>query len=176
MGPCARLRARGSEKGGSCTNRDCRERSLWRALAAMAPAISRAQTFTSLYDFDYSPGASPFRGALVQGLDGNLYGTTSGGVGSVFKITPTGTLTTVYTFCSLPGCAGGAQPYGGLVLATDGNFHGTTDSGGNTSVYCDDTTCGTVFKLTPDGTRGTSCNQATGRKPSRPGASRRTCP
>ena len=62
-------------------------------------------------------------GALIQATDGNLYGTTCGGSGSefpcgssgvgygtVFKITPNGTLTTLYSFCSESGCADGAFP------------------------------------------------------------------
>jgi uncharacterized repeat protein (TIGR03803 family) len=82
----------------------------------------------------------------VQGTDGNFYGTTSqGGVnvsnssvgGTVFKITPTGTLTTLYSFCSLTNCADGEAPTAGLVQGTDGNFYGTTPR--------------TVFKITPAG-------------------------
>ena len=46
--------------------------------------------------------------------------------GTVFKITPSGTLTTLYSFCSKSGCADGAYPHAGLVQATDGNFYGTT--------------------------------------------------
>src|SRR5438445_2266111 len=67
-----------------------------------------AQTFTVVHSFDGTDGQNP-AAALVQATDGNLYGTTSGGGanlvangagGTVFKITPTGTLKTVYSFCS----------------------------------------------------------------------------
>jgi uncharacterized repeat protein (TIGR03803 family) len=88
----------------------------------------------------------------VQGSDTNLYGTTStgganGNGGTIFKITSSGTLTTLYNFCSLivnGVCTDGGDPRGGLVLGTDGNFYGTTAGGGAHSA-------GTVFKITPSG-------------------------
>jgi uncharacterized repeat protein (TIGR03803 family) len=108
---------------------------------AAAAIGSSAQTFETLVSFDgtngYLPTASP-----VQGPDGNLYGTTWGG--TVFRITPGGKLTTIYTFCTQTGCPDGAAP-NGLVLATDGNFYGTTQYGGITLDG------GTVFKITPAG-------------------------
>lgn len=62
-----------------------------------------AQTFTVLHSFDGTDGGNPLEG-LVQATDGNFYGTTlnggAPGPGTVFKITPSGTLTTLYTFCS----------------------------------------------------------------------------
>ena len=67
------------------------------------------------------------------------------GVGTVFKITPSGTLTTLYSFCPQSGCADGAEPNAALVQATDGNFYGTAFEGGANGV-------GTVFKITPSGT------------------------
>jgi uncharacterized repeat protein (TIGR03803 family) len=89
-------------------------------------------------------------GALVQGTDGNLYGATvAGGVhgsGAVFRTTPGGTLTTLYSFCTLTNCADGEYPEAGLIQASDGNFYGTTFRGGANSL------AGTVFKLTPGGT------------------------
>ena len=54
--------------------------------------------------------------------------------GTVFKITPSGTLTTLYSFCSQSSCTDGAYPYAGLVQATDGNFYGTTTRAGPTAV------------------------------------------
>ena len=44
-----------------------------------APGLSPAQTFTTLVNFNYTNGASPYFMSLVQGTDGNLYGTTEGG-------------------------------------------------------------------------------------------------
>ncbi len=107
-----------------------------------------AQTFTTLFSFDAAAGAPPFAG-LIQATDGNLYGTTSGngvnGGGTVFKITPSGTLTTVYSFTNCgQSCTDGYSPVAGLVQATNGNFYGTTLSGG---VFLE----GTVFEVTPGG-------------------------
>ena len=81
--------------------------------------ITPGGTLTTLHSFDWYDGASP-TGALVQGNDGNFYGTTYGGgaeprVGTVFKITPGGALTTLYSFCAQANCTDGQQPYAGLV-------------------------------------------------------------
>jgi uncharacterized repeat protein (TIGR03803 family) len=74
--------------------------------------------------------------------------------GTVFKITPGGALTTLYSFCSQPNCTDGANPFGGLVTGADGNFYGTTDAGGSNpscgNFYCQ-VGCGTVFKITASG-------------------------
>ncbi len=110
---------------------------------------SSAQSFKLLLTFDGSDGATPVETPLVQGIDGEFYGTTLGGgangSGTIFKIGPTGKLMTVYSFCALSNCADGSGPYGGLVLGTDGNFYGTTFSGGGS------TSDGTIFKITPSG-------------------------
>jgi uncharacterized repeat protein (TIGR03803 family) len=96
----------------------------------------------------------------VQATDGNFYGTTyHGGAsnsGTVFKITPTGALTTLYSFCSQTNCTDGANPAAKLVQASDGNFYGTTASGGNgygtTGVMITGAPfVGTVFRITPTG-------------------------
>ncbi len=118
-------------------------------LCAATAIASPAQTFTSLLSFDDTDGAYPEAG-LVQATDGNLYGTTyEGGAnnyGTVFKITPSGTLTTLYSFCSPVGCpdGDGANPLAGLLQATNGNLYGTTSGGGTNSE-------GTVFEITPAG-------------------------
>jgi uncharacterized repeat protein (TIGR03803 family) len=114
--------------------------SAWKSIPLLcvfciAGAISSpARTLTTLASFDKTNGAAPYFMSLVQGTDGNFYGTTYGGgahnYGTVFKITPAGTLTTLYSFCSKSGCADGEYPYAGLVLATNGNFYGTTSYGG----------------------------------------------
>ena len=57
-------------------------------------------------------------------------GGANGDAGTVFKITPSGTLTTLYSFCSQSGCTDGADPVAGLVQATNGDFYGTTVDGG----------------------------------------------
>jgi uncharacterized repeat protein (TIGR03803 family) len=118
-------------------------------LCLMIPRAGQAQMFTSLLSFTGSNGSSPFMGVLTQGVDGNLYGTASAGgthgKGTVFKITTSGTLTTIYSFCAKSKCTDGSAPYGGLTLGTDGNFYGTTFSGGTTQQ------AGTVYKITPAG-------------------------
>jgi uncharacterized repeat protein (TIGR03803 family) len=119
--------------------------------------ITPSGTLTTLYSFcsqtSCGDGANPLAG-LVQASDGNFYGTTSGGgayeSGTVFKITPTGTLTTLYSFCSQRNCPDGASPYAGLVQGSDGNFYGTTAYGGILNEDCGGT-CGTVFQITPSG-------------------------
>src|ERR1035437_873034 len=105
-----------------------------------------AQPYTVLHAFvanDVSDGDHPYAG-LVQGSDGNFYGTTySGGSsynGTVFKITPAGALTTLHSFAG----SEGSYPSAGVVQGSDGNFYGTT--GGSASAI------GTVFKVTPAGT------------------------
>jgi uncharacterized repeat protein (TIGR03803 family) len=115
--------------------------------------ITPSGSLTLLYSFcsqsNCTDGDQPYAG-LVQGTDGNLYGTTLegsvSGNGTVFKITTSGTLTTLYSFCLLSNCTDGAFPYAGLTLATDGNFYGATSAGGGI------TDAGTVFKITPGGT------------------------
>jgi uncharacterized repeat protein (TIGR03803 family) len=114
--------------------------------------ISTNGTLTSLYSFTGgSDGAYPPAG-LAQGNNGSFYGTTySGGTsnaGTVFKISTNGTLTSLYSFT---GSSDGANPLAGLVQATDGNFYGTTDTGGAyTNQYGQSQ--GTVFRITPGGT------------------------
>ena len=103
--------------------------------------ISSSGIFTNLYSFTGgSDGGSPQAG-LVQGSDGNFYGTTFGGgvygSGSVFGITSPGILTNLYSFT---GGSDGGSPQAGLVQGRDGNFYGTTFGGG---LYGS----GTVFKL-----------------------------
>jgi uncharacterized repeat protein (TIGR03803 family) len=131
-------------------------------LFAATTIASHAQTFTTLLSFDRTDGANPF-GGLVQGRDGNYYGTTvegganttdcyGYGCGTIFQITPTGTLTTLYSFCVQTSCADGDAPYAGLVQGIDGNFYGTTLYGGAPSSGCYGVGCGTVFKITPGGT------------------------
>jgi uncharacterized repeat protein (TIGR03803 family) len=101
---------------------------------------------TVLYNFtsDGSSGSEPV-GTLALGPDGNFYGATYGGgdqysYGTLFRVTPSGTLTTLYQF----DFTNGAQPYSSPVLGNDGNFYGVTYSGG---AYGG----GTFYKLTPQG-------------------------
>jgi uncharacterized repeat protein (TIGR03803 family) len=110
-------------------------------------------TLTTLHSFDGTDGGNPFAG-LVQATNGNFYGATyaggasaacTDGCGTIFTITPAGTLTTLYSFCSESDCTDGQQPYGRLVQGTDGNLYGTASAGGAGGG-------GTVFKITLGGT------------------------
>jgi uncharacterized repeat protein (TIGR03803 family) len=113
--------------------------------------ITTNGTLTTLHSFDLTDGAGP-NGGLIQATDGDFYGTTNSGgankntncntgtCGTVFKITPTGTLTTLRSF----DYTDGANPGAALIQASDANFYGTTS--------------GTIFKITPTGTLTTLHN------------------
>jgi uncharacterized repeat protein (TIGR03803 family) len=122
-------------------------------LAAVAPIFAQGGHFKFIGGFDLVNGNEP-SSPLVQGPDGNLYGTSSYGgsnsdcnapenwyCGTIFRTTPDGEVTLLYQFCSQPQCTDGAQPTG-LLLGDDGNFYGVTTAG-----YYP----GTVFKITPAG-------------------------
>ena len=113
--------------------------------------VTKNGELTTLHNFQCSDGAYP-SGPLIEASDGNLYGTTySGGVscsggyaqGTVFKMTPEGTLTTLHSFAGYP--TDGAQPIAGLIEATDGNFYGTASNGGANFEG------GTVFEISSSG-------------------------
>ena len=135
-------------------------------------SLTPAGGFTTLYSFCSSPqcadGDSPTN-ALILGKDGNFYGTTKDGGaingnfvggGIAFKISPAGTFTLLYTFCSAPNCTDGEYPVAALVQANDGNFYGTTSHGGtnNSESFCGSIGCGTIFKITSGGTFTTLYN------------------
>jgi uncharacterized repeat protein (TIGR03803 family) len=122
---------------------------LWATMAVALHAqttavVPPAVTFTTLHEFDQTDGSGPLAG-LVQGGNGNLYGTT--GVfganidGTVFSITPSGTLTTVHNFDGTDGAIASAA----MILGANGNLYGTTYSGGASGA-------GTIFTITPSGT------------------------
>src|SRR6202011_268725 len=100
---------------------------------------------TVLYSFAGSDGSHP-RAALIADPEGNLYGTTidggTGGQGTVFQLTPSGTLNVLY---SVTGGGDGALPFAGVIADAAGNLYGTTNGGGAIGQ-------GTVFQLDPSGT------------------------
>jgi len=117
--------------------------------------ITSSGQWTTLHSFNGSDGAGQYYSALIQGTDGKLYGVTTGGgtygYGTAFSITLSGTLTTLYNFCSQPDCADGGSPVGGLVQGADGSFYGATLAGGANGY-------GTLFKITRGGTLTTLYN------------------
>jgi uncharacterized repeat protein (TIGR03803 family) len=126
------------------------------ALASFLFAITisaHAQTFTTLATLTTNGNGENPLSPLVQGFDGNLYGTTFGGgpgFGTFFQLTLSGTLTPLYSFCQNYNdnyaCPDGAYPQGLVALGTDGNFYGVTQGG-----YYSSTGNGTVYKITPAG-------------------------
>jgi uncharacterized repeat protein (TIGR03803 family) len=101
--------------------------------------------FTLLHSFNYGgDGSNPSR--LIQASDGYLYGTTqhagpySGGVGTVFRMTLDGSLTTIHAFQGIDG----DTPWGGVFQGKDGALYGSTVYGGINSN-------GTLYRVTPDG-------------------------
>ena len=130
---------------------------------------------TVLYNFCSQNGSSCTDGAvptvLTEGPDGNFYSTTefggANGRGTIFKLTPDGTLNTLHNFCSVGGssCTDGGGSDGGMMLGNDGNFYGTTVSGGSNGG-------GTIFMITASGLfstlynfcgqGGTSCTDGSG--------------
>ncbi len=111
--------------------------------------LSTLHAFSNINNsYENSDGADPYA-ALVLGTDGNFYGTAfnggTGSYGTVFKITPSGLFTTLYSFTAdNNGNLDGANPQAALVQGSDGNFYGTTALGGAND-------SGTVFSITPSG-------------------------
>jgi uncharacterized repeat protein (TIGR03803 family) len=104
---------------------------------------------STLYSFGVSSGAGPLypNGTLVEGADGNFYGTTfqggANGIGTIFKLTPAGVVSILHSF-GPHGSGDGEYPGAGLVKSADGTLYGTTGAGGASGN-------GTVFKFTPQG-------------------------
>jgi uncharacterized repeat protein (TIGR03803 family) len=113
--------------------------------------MSLSGAFTKIHDFctgtctDYGNPSNP----LMQAADGNFYGEIYGRyayyAGNIFRMTPAGKVTLLYTFCKLTNCTDGVFPSGGLVQGANGNLYGTTAGGGQ---YND----GEFFEITTTGT------------------------
>jgi uncharacterized repeat protein (TIGR03803 family) len=118
--------------------------------------ITPTGKYKIIHAFDYTAGGYFPNAPLMQGVDGNFYGTTSLGgktvtptcvarfasstCGTVFKITPGGKVSFIYEF----DLTHGVGPIGPVTQGSDGNFYGTTSEGGTSGF-------GVVFKLTPTG-------------------------
>jgi len=126
--------------------------------------VTLAGQYTILYSFGATATDGVVPNGLIQGKDGNFYGTTASGganhctqipqaggnCGTVFKVTPNGAETVLYSFGAF--ASDGVEP-GGLIQGADGNFYGTTQNGGANSCSSSGEThdCGTLFKVTPAG-------------------------
>ena len=118
------------------------------ATAAAAEHVKTLVSFTGPPDV-FLPSAG-----LVVGPDGNFYGTSfyggEAGLGTVYKMTPKGEETVVYSF---NGGSDGAYPAAPLIVGQDGSLYGTTEyGGGGPCTSSQGTGCGTVFKITLQGT------------------------
>jgi uncharacterized repeat protein (TIGR03803 family) len=111
--------------------------------------VNSAGSFTLLHTFSGAAGDgnAPF-GGVTRDRDGNLYGTTLfggdcglelGGCGTVFKLSPNGSMTVLHTFS---GTSDGASPWCNVILDAAGNLYGTTTIGGQGGA-------GTVWKIAP---------------------------
>jgi len=130
----------------------------------LTPDGNGGWTETVLYYFDPTfsnpDGVNPLAGLALDNA-GNLYGTTSEGVGGgkVFELLPDGrggwTETLLHTFGGAPD---GATPQSGLIFDNTGNLYGTTYEGGTNP--CGGNGCGTVFRVVANGGRGLDGNRA----------------
>ena len=138
--------------------------------------VNPAGQMTILYSFTLGLDGGYPEAGLVIDVEGNLYGTTMGGgnpndcnswfarsqsahppmewptngCGTVYSLSPSGEESVLYSFT---GNSDGAFPGARLVRDSAGNFYGTTTGGGDLNVcYNNNPGCGTVFKLTPNGT------------------------
>ncbi len=125
-------------------------------------SITPSGAFSVLYNFDKTHGGTP-ESPLIQGSDGDLYGTTTAFgaycCGVVFRLTTAGAITVLHSFGGSTN--DGINVIAGVVQATDGNLYGTTAGGGTTEQ-------GTIFRISPispyaykilhdfDGTAGSS--------------------
>jgi uncharacterized repeat protein (TIGR03803 family) len=96
--------------------------------------------FSNLYSFGYASGPAVPREPLTQYPDNSFYGVTTTGDGSVFRVTPNGGFTSLFSFAP----SDGSLPQCKLLLATDGNFYGTAARGGMYNL-------GTLFRISPSG-------------------------
>jgi len=111
--------------------------------------LTPAGVETILHPFTTSgtEGYAPYGAGLTLGSDGNFYGTTAFGAahncGAAFKVTPGGTVTTLYAFGTNSG--DGCSPYSGITQGSDGNFYGLTNAGGSAGY-------GVIYRIATDGT------------------------
>jgi uncharacterized repeat protein (TIGR03803 family) len=129
------------------------------SLLATIDSADSKEGFAVLYAFKGGSDGNGSRAGLIADQAGNLYGTTSSGgamscpgsegagCGTVFRFAPDGTKTVLYAFT---GGSDGAYPFASLTADQAGNLYGTTYEGGGS--VCNGNGCGTVFKISTDGT------------------------
>jgi len=106
---------------------------------------AQAQTVNFLTQFTGNQGSAT---TVIQGTDGNFYGSAFNGAyqkGQIFRMTPDGELTTIYSFCAQTGCPDGDSVDRSPILGSDGDLYGVTGGGGNSSQS------GTFYKMTLEG-------------------------
>ncbi len=123
-------------------------------LSAAAGNLAAQVSVTILHSFVSQIYSGAGDGGLLQGKDGYFYGTTfaegTNRLGSVFRISPNGDFTNLYSFGSY--ATDGIRPAAGVIQASDGNFYGTTVLGGTTANASDGLLGqGTIFEISPIG-------------------------
>jgi len=125
--------------------------------STVCKSVSCPWTETVLYDFQGgNDGSAPYYGNVIFDSAGNLYGTTSaggggecsGGCGTVYELSPSGSGWTEQILYRFTGGADGGSPASGVVLDQAGNLYGTTYMGGS---GCSGHGCGVVYELSPSG-------------------------
>src|SRR5947209_19584731 len=121
--------------------------------AALLPQQGAARGFHVVYTFQSTTDGFESHAGVIKDSAGNLYGTTFYGgstnlqQGTVFKLAPDGSKTTLYSFT---GGTDGALP-AELTMDAAGNLYGTTLQGGRIG-GCNSHGCGVVYKIATDGT------------------------
>jgi uncharacterized repeat protein (TIGR03803 family) len=111
----------------------------------LSPASGGGYSLTTLISFNYTDGANPY-GGLVLDSNGNLFGTTQSGptnAGTVFELTPASGAGYILTTLVAFNYTNGANPSANLILDGSGDLFGTTSYSGSYS------NAGTVFELSP---------------------------
>jgi uncharacterized repeat protein (TIGR03803 family) len=123
------------------------------AMLVATSSFSQGQTFSLLYQFRSGDhGVAPYAGPVLD-AKGNLYGTTyqdgAHAGGTVYKLSPTGKQTLLYSFTGIKG--DGEDPYiGNLARDAEGNLYGTTGFGGIYDQSCS-LGCGIVYRVDENG-------------------------
>jgi uncharacterized repeat protein (TIGR03803 family) len=125
-------------------------------LISKSPTDLLTSPYSILHNFNsLTDGGYLASNPLIQAVDGNFYGTTTGygqatTQGNVFRLSPTGTYTNLHSFSRITAPASGHTPVSGVVQGSDGNFYGATSQGGKPAGKPSGD-AGVLFKITPQG-------------------------